>query len=61
MILNLLVKLFLIHHLNQTTKTLCYNLIQSNHPSNTKKDGVCIYYKETMAICLVDITSQGFP
>ena len=34
-----------------------YNLIRSDHPSNTKRGGVCIYYKESSAVCLVDITS----
>ena len=33
-----------------------YNLIQSDHPSNTKKRGVCIYYKESLAVRLADIT-----
>ena len=58
MSLHVLVKLFLIPHLNQMTKMLeGYNLIQSDHPSNTKRSGVCIYYKESLAVCLVDITS----
>ena len=34
-----------------------YNLIRSHHPSNTKRGGVCIYYKEPLAVCLVNITS----
>ena len=34
-----------------------YNLIRSDHPSNTKSGGVCIYYTESLAVCLVDITS----
>ena len=34
-----------------------YNLIRSDHPSNSKRGGVCIYYKESSAVCLVDITS----
>ena len=34
-----------------------YNLIRSDHPSNIKMDGVCIYYKESLAVRLVDITS----
>ena len=27
-------------------KTNGYNLIRSDHPGDSKKDGVCIYYKE---------------
>ena len=27
-----------------------YNLIQSGHPSNTKRGGVYIYYKEFLAV-----------
>ena len=34
-----------------------YNLIRSHHPSNTKRGGVCIYYKEPLAVRLVNITS----
>ena len=34
-----------------------YNLIRSDHTSNIKMDGVCIYYKESLAVRLVDITS----
>ena len=33
------------------------NLIRSDHPSNTKRSGVCIYYKESLAVCIVNITS----
>ena len=33
-----------------------YNLIRSDHPSNTKRGGVCIYYKESLAVRSVDIT-----
>ena len=33
-----------------------HNLIRSDHPSNTKKGGVFIYYKESLAVRLVDIT-----
>ena len=33
-----------------------HNLIRSDHPSNTKRGGVCIYYKESLAVRLVDIT-----
>ena len=31
-------------------------MIRSDHPSNTKRSGVCIYYKESLAVLLVDIT-----
>ena len=34
-----------------------YNLIRSDHPSNTKRGGFCIYYKQSLAVHLVDITS----
>ena len=45
-------KLFLIPHLLDG-----YNWIQSDHPSNTKRGGVCTYYKEYLAVRLADITS----
>ena len=31
-----------------------YNLIRSDHPSDSKKDGVCIYYKEHIPLILRD-------
>ena len=34
-----------------------YILIQSDHPSNTKRGGACIDYKEFLAVCSLDITS----
>ena len=34
-----------------------YNLIQSNHPSNTKRGSVCIYYKECLTVHIAHITS----
>ena len=33
-----------------------HNLIRSDHPSNTRRGGVSIYYKESLAVRLVDIT-----
>ena len=34
-----------------------YNLIRSDHPGNTKRDGVCIYYKESLAVRILNIIS----
>ena len=34
-----------------------YNLIRSDHPSNNKRGGVCIYYIESLALRIVNITS----
>ena len=31
-----------------------YNLIRADHPSNTKRGGVCIYYRESLAVQLVE-------
>ena len=36
-------------------KTTGYNLIEANHPSNTKWHGVCIYYKHALAFRLINI------
>ena len=30
-----------------------YNLIHADHPSNNKRGGVCIYYRESLAVQLV--------
>ena len=27
-----------------------HNLLRADHPSNAKRGGVCIYYKETLAL-----------
>ena len=32
-----------------------YNLIRADHPSNTKRGGVCIYYKHSLAFKLLNI------
>ena len=34
-----------------------YELIRNDHPSNTKRGSVCIYYKESLVACIVNITS----
>ena len=34
---------------------LGYNLIQSDHPSNSKRGGVCIYYKSALPLRVLDI------
>ena len=33
-----------------------YNLIRADHPNNVKKGGVCIYYKESIAVQVIDIS-----
>ena len=33
-----------------------YNLVHADHPSNLKKGGVCIYYKESLAIQLINVS-----
>ena len=33
-----------------------YNLIRSDHPSNTKRSGVYIHYKESLAVHVLNIT-----
>ena len=32
-----------------------YNIVRADHPSNHKKDGVCIYYKESLAVQFINI------
>ena len=41
-------------HLNNdpTLKLQGYELIRSDHPSNTKRGGVCLYYKEHLPLKL---------
>ena len=32
-----------------------YNLVCSDHPSKNKRDGVCIYYKASLSLRVIDI------
>ena len=32
-----------------------YNLFRSDHPSNNKREGVCIYYKSTLPLRILNI------
>ena len=36
-------------------ETLGYNLIRSDHPSNSKRGGVCIYYKSALPLKVLNI------
>ena len=33
-----------------------YNLLRSDHPSNNKRGGVCIYYKSTLPLRILNIS-----
>ena len=32
-----------------------YNIIRKGHPSNTKRGGVCVYYKNTLSFKVINI------
>ena len=32
-----------------------YNLVRVNHHNNTKRDGVCIYYKESLPVGIISL------
>ena len=32
-----------------------YNIIRKDHPSNTKRGGVCVYYKNTLPFKIINI------
>ena len=32
-----------------------YNIIRKDHPSNTKRGGVCVYYKNTLLFKIINI------
>ena len=32
-----------------------YNIIRTDYPNNLKKGGVCIYYKESLAVKLINV------
>ena len=34
-----------------------YNIVQSDHPSSSKREGVCCYFKESLLIRILKITS----
>ena len=33
-----------------------YNLVQAGHPDNTKRGGVCIYYKESLFVRVISLS-----
>ena len=35
-----------------------YNIVRSDHPSGSKRDGVCCYFKESLPIRILKITSM---
>ena len=42
--------------LDDTTLSLPgYNLVRSDHPSNIKRDGVCLYYKENLSLRSINV------
>ena len=34
-----------------------YSVVRADHPTNTKRGGVCIYYKESLSIRIIDISN----
>ena len=34
-----------------------YKVIRADHPSNTKRGGVCIYYKESLSVQALNLTN----
>ena len=34
-----------------------YNMIREDHPSNAKRGGVCIFYKETLGVRVVNLSN----
>ena len=34
-----------------------YNKIRADHPSNAKRGGVCIFYKETLGVRVVNLSN----
>ena len=34
-----------------------YKVIRADHPSNTKRGGVCIYYKESLSVWALNVTN----
>ena len=51
MILSVYQKHTLIHQLNG------YHIFRADHPSNTKRGGVCIYHKEYLGVRLVKLSN----
>ena len=37
-------------YLDPTTALAGYNLLRTDHPSNSKRGGVCVYYKNSLAL-----------
>ena len=32
-----------------------YNLVHTDHPDNTRRGGVCIYYKESLPVGVINL------
>ena len=32
-----------------------YNLVRTDHPDNTKRDGGCIYYKQSLPVRIINL------
>ena len=32
-----------------------YNLLRANHASSSKRDGICVYYKSSLALRIIDV------
>ena len=35
-----------------------YSLIRSDHPSNSKRGGVCLYYKESLDVKIINLSAR---
>ena len=40
---------------DENLETTCYNLVRSDHPANTKREGVCLYYKTCLPLRVLDM------
>ena len=42
---------------DKVIQTIGYNMIRADHPSNAKRDGVCIFYKKALGARVVNLTN----
>ena len=57
MILYAYLNRYLIHHGNSSFQLDVYKVIRANHQSTTKREGVCIYYKESVSVWTLNLTN----
>ena len=47
------------HNENENIQLDVYILIRSDHPSDSKRGGVCLYYKESLGVKIINLSARN--